>query len=104
MFKIAQQNPTFRVRVAISQPGKKSAGDIEFEFLYLSKSAVRAMYESIEGKTDAEVLSEIIVNWSGVDEPYSPDALERLIDLFPASAMDIHNAFRSELMEAKRKN
>jgi hypothetical protein len=103
MFKL-QPNPTFKTKVAISVAGEKRQPEIEVEFKYLSKERVKEYFDGLQGKTDAEALGEIIVGWSGVDEPYSITALELLIDNYPAAAADLFEAFRRELLEAKRKN
>lgn len=103
MFKL-QPNPTFKVKVPISIAGQATPPQIEVEFKYLNKAAVKAFFEGMTGKTDAEALAELIVGWSGVDAPYSQDALATLVENYPASSADLFEAFRRELLEAKRKN
>ena len=103
MFKL-QPNPTFKVKVPISVAGEKRQPEIEVEFKYLNKERVKEYFDGLQGKTDAEALGEIIVGWSGVDEPYSIAALELLVVNYPAAAADLFEAFRRELLEAKRKN
>jgi hypothetical protein len=103
MFKL-QPNPTFKAKVSISVAGEKRLPEIEIEFKYLNKEAIKKYFEDIAGKSDAEALSEIIVGWSGVDQPYSAEALTLLVDNYPAAAADLFETFRKELLEAKRKN
>ena len=103
MFKL-QSNPTFKVKVPISVAGEKRQPEIEVEFKYLNKEAVKAYFDGLPGKTDAEALAEIVVGWAGVDEAYSPEALAMLVDNYPAAAADLFGTFQRELLEAKRKN
>lgn len=103
MFKL-KPNPTFKTKVAISVAGEKRQPEIEVEYKYLNKDGVKDYFEHLQGKTDAEALAEIVVGWSGVEEAYSPEALAMLVDNYPAAAADLFEAFRRELLEAKRKN
>jgi hypothetical protein len=103
MFKI-QNNPTFKTKAQISVPGQTRPAEIEVEFKYLTRKALKAYFDGISGKTDEEALGEIIVGWSGVDTDYSPEALAELLDNYPAAAGDLFEAFRREVLEAKRKN
>lgn len=102
-FKL-QPNPTFRAPVDISVPGEAEPARIEIEFRHLGRKAVEAYFREAAGQPDVEGLAGIIVGWDGVDTPYSPEALGQLLDAYPASALEIVEAFRGELLEAKRKN
>lgn len=103
MFKL-QPNPTFKAKAGISIAGQARPAEIEVEFRYLSKDALKGYFDSLPGKTDAEALAEIVVSWSGVDQAYSAEALALLVDNYPAAATDLFETFRKELLEAKRKN
>ncbi len=103
MFKL-QSNPTFKAKVDISVAGQARPAEIEVEFKYLSKAAIKEYFDRLQGKDDAEALVEIVVGWSGVDEAYSAESLALLINNYPAAAADLFEAFRRELLEAKRKN
>ena len=110
MFKL-QPNPTFKTRVGISVAGTDKPVEIEVEFKYLAKKPLREYFDRINGRganatpmTDEEGLAEIIVGWSGVDQPYSREALATLLENYPAAPVDLYGAFSRELMEAKRKN
>ena len=99
-----QPNPTFKTRVGISIAGQDAPAEIEVEYKYLGKGAVRDYFAGLAGKSDAEALTEIVVGWSGVDAPYDAAMLAALVDAYPAAAGDLFEAFRRELLEAKRKN
>lgn len=103
MFKIVPKT-TFSAEVSLSVPGEAKPATITVDFKHLSKKAIKAYFENLEGKTDAEALGEIIAGWSGVDAPYSAESLEMLIDNYPAAAGELFEAFRRELIEARRKN
>ena len=103
MFKITPKT-TFTAPVALSVPGEKTAARITVEFKHLSKKAIKAYFEGLEGKTDSEALAEIVVGWEGVDAQFSGEALETLLDNYPAAATELFEAFRSELLEARTKN
>ncbi len=103
MFKITPKT-TFTAAVALSVPGESATARITVEFKHLAKSAIKEFFERLDGKTDAEALGEIVVGWEGVDTPYSQDALAALIDNYPASAGELFDTFRRELLEARRKN
>lgn len=103
VFKL-QPNPTFKATVALSVPGEPDPSCIEVEFRYLGKRAAKEYFGGLGGKSDAEALGGLIVGWAGVDAPYSADALAQLLDNYPASAGELFEAYRVELLEAKRKN
>ena len=105
MFKL-QTNPTFTAKVPISVPGQAKPVDVDIEFKFLTRKKVAAFFERLreEGMEDAKALSEIIVGWKGVDEAYSPEALETLLDNYPAASRDLFSAFSRELMESRSKN
>lgn len=103
MFKI-QPNPTFWAKVAISIPGQDKPAQIEVEFRHLGREALKAYFDSLEGKTDSDALLEIVVNWRGVDTAFSRDAFGSLLDGYPTAAMSLFEAYRREVIEAKGKN
>lgn len=103
MFKL-QPNPTFKTKVGISIAGQARPAEIEIEFKYLSKGSIKDYFDRMEGKTDADALGEIIVGWGGVDQAYDAESLALLLSNYPAAAADLFEAFRKELLEAKRKN
>ena len=103
MFKL-QPNPTFKTKVGISVAGQESPDEIEVEFKYLSKPAVKAFFDALKGKDDVDALAEIMVGWSGTDHDFSPEALSELLDNYAAAAADIFWKFRHELLESKTKN
>lgn len=103
MFKL-QPNPTFKARVPVTIPGQAKPAEIEIEFRHFSREKMREYFDSLIGKTDVESLVQIVVGWSGIDEAFSQEALEKLCDNFPSAAAAIFETFRNEHFEARRKN
>lgn len=103
MFKI-NPNPTFKATVLLSVPGADKPASITVEFKHLAKSALRDYFAGLDGKSDAEALATVITGWQGVDAEFSVDALALLLDNYPAAAGELFEAFRRELLEARRKN
>lgn len=102
MFKL-EPNPTFWVPVDIHVPGQ-GKGRIEVEFRYLDKNARAAFLEKLDGKTNLEALSEIVVNWRDIDAPFNPTNLARLLDAYAGASMALFDAFIHELSGALEKN
>ena len=103
MFKL-NPNPTFKARVEISTPGSATPASIEIEWKHLSRTGIKRFFEGLTDKTDAEALGQIIVGWSGIDAEYCPENLALLLDNYPAASVELFDAYRRELMEARRKN
>ncbi len=106
MFKL-QPNPTFKVDVTIPVPGGKD-GKLSIEFNHKGKKALKEFFDSLTDennqRSDADALGELIMGWSGVDEKFSPENLEALLDAYPSAAMALFEAYRKEVLEARVKN
>lgn len=105
MFKL-QPNPTFEANITIPIGGGQE-GKIKFKFKRLGKKALRELFASLqdnEDRDDAEVISEIVEGWSGVDTDFSRDALDTLCDAYPGAAFAIISGYNKELLEGKVKN
>jgi uncharacterized protein YdgA (DUF945 family) len=103
MFKL-QPKPVFWAKVQINIAGELKPADISIEFKHLGREALKAFFEGLEGKTDAEALGEIITNWKGVDAEFDDDNFAALLDNYPSAAMSLFEAYRREALEAKAKN
>ena len=103
MFKL-QPNPTFKVKVALSVAGQSKPAEIEVEFKYLTKPEFAELFENVDGKSDLDVLGQIIVGWSGVDQAYSTEALALLLDNYIPAASELVESFVNGLRNAKQKN
>ena len=105
MFKLTA-NPTFKAKVEISIPGATKPGIIEVEFKHQSKEKLKAFFDQMKDSeaADVEHLAKIIVGWSGVDTDYSEEALDAMLDQYPAAAHELFAAYSAELLVSKRKN
>ena len=103
MFKL-QPNPTFTTKVPLSVPGEVQPTSVTVTFKHLTRPKIQSYFEGLKGKTDTEGLGEIIVAWEGIDTPYSVESLQLLLDNYPTAAAELYDAFRTELMESRRKN
>lgn len=105
MFKL-NPNPTFKVEVSIPTPNGE--GKITFEFKHKGRKALKAYIDSLgEGEAareDADALGELIAGWSGVDEKYSPEALDTLLDAYPGASRSIFESYNRSLLEGRSKN
>lgn len=99
-------NPTFKSKVAISIPGQDKPGTIEIEFRHMSREKLKDYYAQLAtaDESDTTQLMKIIVGWIGVDTAFSEEALDALLDQYPAAARELFAAYSAELLESKRKN
>lgn len=104
---VLQPKPTFEADAVIPIPGEKE-GKITFIFNHKGRKALREFYDSLDKdeklRTDVDALGELVAGWKGVDEKYSPAALETLLDSYPGAASNIFEAYNKGLVEGKQKN
>lgn len=102
-------NPSFRLEVAIPQPSG-SVAKIKVDFRHKGRTDLEEWLKSTtddEGtviRKDHEALVEVIEGWAGVDEKYSPENLEKLLDAYPSAGKALINAYLPALLEGKVKN
>lgn len=103
-----QPKPTFKADVTIPSPNGE--GKIKIEFKHMGKKALTEFIENLqppEGEVprpDADVLFEIIADWSGVDAKFSHETLAQLVDNYPSSAKAIFDAYLPAVMDGRVKN
>lgn len=104
MFKL-EADPVFPIDVDIPIPGKK-AERIQIDVRHKTRSEFDALVESISAgeKTVEDVVRELVITWTAPGVDYSPEALETCFQLFPGSPLAIYVAYRSSLVEGRRKN
>lgn len=103
MFKL-QPNPTFTAKVALSVPGKAAMEVIDVEYKHHNRQQLKEFYEGLPGKSDLEMLTEIMVGWKGPDAAFGRESLETMIENYPASAGELFEGFRKNLQESRAKN
>lgn len=107
MFKL-QPNPTFSAEVKISTP--QGVVPLKLEFKHLSKKALGEWGNSLDAKSQIEMLTDVVVGWSDVFDcngepvPFSAEALACLIDMYTPAGDEIGIAYVKALTESKSKN
>ncbi len=99
-----QPNPTFNAVAELSVPGQDKPAKITVTFKHLSRKQIKDFFGALEGKTDADALGEVLTGWEGIDEKFNPEALQTLLDNYPAAAGELFESFRKNLMESRAKN
>lgn len=109
MFQI-DPAPTFDAVAPLSVPGKPDPVEVVVTWRHKRKTAIAAWISGARGRTDVEILGEVIEGWTGMqdkqgaDVPYSALALSNLLENYPAAKDDLFRTYLRELTESKRKN
>lgn len=125
MFKL-QPDPVFPFTAQISVPGLAEPQPLQLIGKHMGRKELAAFDASLvrvvpttgaDGQpgpvrtepadlTDLQVVAQLVAGWQQdqVDEPFSEEALGRLLDGYPHSAREIHRAWRTELLAAREKN
>jgi hypothetical protein len=91
--------------VDISIAGQEQPARIEVEFRHMGREALNAWMAGLDpGSTYVEAVTPMVVNWRGVDTPFSAQALAALLEGYPLAARGLLDAFVRECTEAKAKN
>lgn len=85
MFKL-EPNPTIEAEVAIPVPGGAPA-KVAFIFRHKGRRDLQRFLEAAQGREDPESIAEIVADWRGGDTPYLREALDALLDGYPAAAI-----------------
>ncbi|MFZ5917051.1 MAG: phage tail assembly chaperone [Chloroflexota bacterium] len=101
MFKLIP-NPTFYSSVVGIVPGSTSA--LELEFRHKDKDELAAYLNSAQGRSDYDLIDEIVVGWRGVDVGFDATSLHALLNNYPASAARIVSAYCDALAGARLGN
>lgn len=103
---VLQPKPTFEHEIVIPVPGG-GEGKFTVIFRHKGKKELNAFYEALgseTGRNDVDALAELIEGWKNVDEKYSRDALEKMLDAYPGAALALFEGYRVALFEGRRKN
>lgn len=112
MFKL-NPNPTFDFTAPIRAAGHAEALPLQLTGRHMGAKAHAAWSEGFAGRTDAEILGDVICGWRGVvvaedlhegDVPFSPEALAQLLDAYPGASTQILAAWREALFGGAAKN
>jgi hypothetical protein len=103
MFKLTP-DPKFKAKVLLTVPGKEKRVEISVTFNHKPKSQLQSYYESLKDRKDDDSLLEIIAGWDGVDAEFSAEALQQLLANYPASAGELFEAYRINLIDSRKGN
>lgn len=105
MLKLSHE-PQFKATVSISIPGKKEPANAEFTFKYLTRSGWEDFLKESEDRSLHETVPEIVEGWNEkqVEGKFSKENLAKLLDIYPAAALDIYKTFIEELHKSRIKN
>jgi len=95
MFKI-EPNPSFWATVEIHVPGEGPA-KFEAEYRFLDRAESQVYFESLNNKTNIEALDEILLDWRGINAPFSKDNLLKLLDNYSTAAPGFYKAYLAEI-------
>lgn len=102
MFKL-NPNPTFWVKTRVRTPGGEES-EFEVEYRHKGREALKQYLGAINGRDEAEALSEIIAGWRGMDAEFNPANLKTLLDNYPGLAVLMLGDYTVELMKARTGN
>lgn len=97
--------PTFPVTVQLTAPGGEKR-QMEITYRHKGKAALAAWRKLVETRPpeeEADILMEIITDWQA-DEPFSRQALERMLDNYYAAAQELYIAYLAGLSGARLGN
>lgn len=108
MFKLTP-DATFKAPVPLSRPGLEKPLMVPFEFRHKTRDELADWMARAPGRSDPDVLDEVIVGWGVVDAtgqpvPYSHTTLVTLLGNFSTAKGEIFSAYLAELTKAKAKN
>ena len=96
-------NPTFWRTVNVrSLDGEEFP--LQLELKHRRKSELREFVASLEGRTDEELVADLVVGWKDVDAEFSPEALTDLLEEYSGAAVAIWTEYQKAYAEAARKN
>lgn len=95
--------PTFKAPVNIHVPGAAEPGVINLEFKHIKPKDLEARMESLQGKTDVEVIQELAVGWD-VDGEFDADNIGELVDNYANVGVAVINGLAAALIPASRGN
>ncbi|MDC6179032.1 hypothetical protein C2I33_08605 [Ralstonia solanacearum] len=106
MFSI-NPKPTFAAEATIPVAGGGTE-KLNLLFKHKRRDDVREFFarasEGTDGESDADVLLEIVEGWKDVDAPFSREALDQLVQNYPAAPRAIFDTYLAELTGQRRGN
>jgi hypothetical protein len=95
-------NPTFETSVDIPIHGGTDV-KVKFVFKHRTKTEIKSWEKSIKGKTDAEVILEMVESWE-LDDELTIENAEKLTENYAGAALAIIKKYLEEIAQARTKN
>ena len=91
--------PTFIAPVPVAQPGDDKPINIEVTFKHQRKTDFEAWlkFAGEKKRSDRELVSEIVVAWSGPDVTFSPEALNDFVEEHHGAATEMVRVYCKQL-------
>lgn len=102
MLKI-KANPTFQAKVQIPTYDD-GMEEISVEFKYMTVKELSKYISELPEKTDVQIMTDIIVGWSGVDGDFNKENVEKILDTFHGFSRAVWAAFLETLTQVRAKN
>lgn len=87
--------PTFKAKVAIPVAGGKPA-DVEMVFKHRTKKQIKEFLAEIADKEDTALVLDMVSGWE-LEDPFSAESVDKLLDSYPGAALAIHRKYLDEL-------
>jgi len=97
-----QPSPTFKAKVMVHIPGNEPE-PVEFTFKHRNRKALREYAESMEGKSDAELIMDLATGWDLADA-FNAENVGLLAENYFAAPGAVWTTYIAELTKAKEKN
>jgi hypothetical protein len=97
-------DPKFKVDVQITVPGVEAPATVKLVFKYMGRKQMAEFIEIQKDKEIPESLAEIVLDWEGFDEKFSPENLQIFLENYPAAPLEILKAYNKQLFESRVKN
>lgn len=97
-------NPTFPGKVKIPTYDAKGFEEIGVEFVYRDRTALKDFMSKVSTMSDVDVLMEVMKNWTGVEDPFSREAVEEYTKMYHGFSPAVFNEYIEALTRAKVKN
>jgi hypothetical protein len=105
-------DPTFSAEVRLTVPGREAKAAISVIFKHKGRRALKAWQAKADESRDDDAawLGEVIAGWDGPADkagnpvPYSLHALADLLDEYPASGVEIYQAYLAQFTPARLGN
>ena len=95
-------NPTFKAKVQIPIPGGDDV-PVEFTFKHRTRDDVKAFIDTIDGRSDVDLILDIAEGWELADA-FNRDSVEKLTQNYHGSASSVFETYIEELGKARKGN